>query len=294
MSTTSTISSTLYLSRLVLDPRSQFRRELFKDKLALYGKLLNTFEGTELQHHTGGGSVEKGRRKSGFLYRVEPEPDRQSGGIVVLMQSTEPPVWTSEHRELFLETPSDPKPFVIDVPAGTRLRFRLRACPTKSTPPGNEKSPGKRERGKRQPAFASVVREYNERLEKCTGREEFNALTRKKNIRIEQACADWLAARFERSGAGQLARISEPRWDDFAFDKNPNESTSLYDLRVRRELPIRQRHKNDWKQGEGDLSPVLYEGSLTVIDSQKLTQLIRQGIGPAKAFGCGLLSLARA
>ena len=38
---------------------------------------------------------------------------------------------------------------------------------------------------------------------------------------------------------------------------------------------------------------VRYEGALTVTDPEKLREAIFQGIGPAKAFGFGLLSLAR-
>lgn len=39
---------------------------------------------------------------------------------------------------------------------------------------------------------------------------------------------------------------------------------------------------------------VRFEGHLQVTDPELLQQAIQNGIGPAKAFGCGLLSLARA
>lgn len=42
------------------------------------------------------------------------------------------------------------------------------------------------------------------------------------------------------------------------------------------------------------LRRVLYEGVLQVRDAQALMDAIVSGIGPGKAFGCGLLSLARA
>lgn len=44
----------------------------------------------------------------------------------------------------------------------------------------------------------------------------------------------------------------------------------------------------------GKIQPVCFEGVLTVLDNQALFELLRQGIGPAKAMGCGLLSLAAA
>lgn len=41
------------------------------------------------------------------------------------------------------------------------------------------------------------------------------------------------------------------------------------------------------------LRRVLYEGVLQVRDAGQLTQAVAQGIGHGKAFGCGLMSLAR-
>lgn len=43
----------------------------------------------------------------------------------------------------------------------------------------------------------------------------------------------------------------------------------------------------------GKVQPVSFQGCLTVADPEGLKTLIHSGIGPAKAFGCGLLSLAR-
>jgi len=36
-----------------------------------------------------------------------------------------------------------------------------------------------------------------------------------------------------------------------------------------------------------------YEGVLQVVNVEKFLAVLRQGIGPAKGLGCGLLSLAR-
>ncbi|WP_020161334.1 type I-E CRISPR-associated protein Cas6/Cse3/CasE [Methylobacter marinus] len=43
----------------------------------------------------------------------------------------------------------------------------------------------------------------------------------------------------------------------------------------------------------GKIVPVTFEGILIVQEPDTLTQQVKQGIGPAKAFGCGLLSVAR-
>lgn len=53
-------------------------------------------------------------------------------------------------------------------------------------------------------------------------------------------------------------------------------------------------HKD--KNGEaylGKIQTVTFLGILTVTDSELLIDKIKKGIGPAKAFGCGLLTLAK-
>ncbi|WP_417357382.1 MULTISPECIES: type I-E CRISPR-associated protein Cas6/Cse3/CasE [Gammaproteobacteria] len=44
----------------------------------------------------------------------------------------------------------------------------------------------------------------------------------------------------------------------------------------------------------GKIQPVCFEGILAVTNSKALHDLLQSGIGPAKAMGCGLLSLAPA
>jgi CRISPR system Cascade subunit CasE len=44
----------------------------------------------------------------------------------------------------------------------------------------------------------------------------------------------------------------------------------------------------------GKLITVTFEGVLNVADPERLTSLLENGIGPAKAFGCGLLLVRRA
>lgn len=48
------------------------------------------------------------------------------------------------------------------------------------------------------------------------------------------------------------------------------------------------------KEGRsGKIQTVMFDGMLTVIDAESFNNQVAKGIGPAKAFGCGLLSLAR-
>jgi len=48
------------------------------------------------------------------------------------------------------------------------------------------------------------------------------------------------------------------------------------------------------KEGRsGKIQTVMFDGVLTVTDAEAFNSQVTKGIGPAKAFGCGLLSLAR-
>ena len=48
------------------------------------------------------------------------------------------------------------------------------------------------------------------------------------------------------------------------------------------------------KEGRsGKIQTAMFDGVLTVTDADAFIDQVKQGIGPAKAFGCGLLSLAR-
>lgn len=43
----------------------------------------------------------------------------------------------------------------------------------------------------------------------------------------------------------------------------------------------------------GKIQPVSFQGVLKVEDPETMMELVRNGVGPAKAFGCGLISLAK-
>jgi len=61
---------------------------------------------------------------------------------------------------------------------------------------------------------------------------------------------------------------------------------------VQQDLLYFQKNKGDQKY-TGKIQTVTFSGVLKVIESELLIKKIKEGIGPAKAFGCGLLTLAR-
>jgi len=56
------------------------------------------------------------------------------------------------------------------------------------------------------------------------------------------------------------------------------------------EIPLYFRKSKE--QRSGKIQTVCFDGLLTVQDAQVFVDLIKNGIGPAKSFGCGLLSIA--
>jgi CRISPR system Cascade subunit CasE len=67
---------------------------------------------------------------------------------------------------------------------------------------------------------------------------------------------------------------------------------SVRSLAIDPKLPLYFRKIREGRAGK--IRPVVFQGIMRVEESQALRDLICAGVGPAKAFGCGLLSLAKA
>lgn len=69
-----------------------------------------------------------------------------------------------------------------------------------------------------------------------------------------------------------------------------SEACSIETLSVQREEPIYFRKKKD--QRGGKIQTVMFDGIIRIKDQESFLDRLKDGIGPAKAFGCGLLSIA--
>ena len=68
-------------------------------------------------------------------------------------------------------------------------------------------------------------------------------------------------------------------------------AATLDSLSIDPMFPLRfKRNKEDHA---GKIQPIAFLGILKIKDADAFVGLVKKGIGPAKAFGCGLLSLAR-
>lgn len=208
----------LYLSRLILNPRSRQVR----------AELINPYE----MHRTLLRSVDADRQEAGLLFRVDVA--RATGVPTVLVQSQVEPNWgyLQEAQAYLLPAHDDNpalKPFLPRLNAGQLLQFRLRANPTM-----------RRLDGKR-------VGRYREDEQR-----------------------EWLDRKLSLAGC-RLTMCQIVKEDMVEAGK--------HEAGHRVKMP---------------LLAVRFDGVLQVADPAALEQALRQGIGSAKAFGFGLLSLAPA
>ena len=68
----------------------------------------------------------------------------------------------------------------------------------------------------------------------------------------------------------------------------------LCDQNDRPDVVVRERHKENFKRADATvtLATVVFEGCLEVTDAELFCKTLCQGIGRAKGFGCGLLTIA--
>jgi CRISPR system Cascade subunit CasE len=225
----------LWLSRLALDPRSGDVQRDLADCHALHRRLA--------------GAALAGDQKSTnrLLYRVEPQ--HRGAELILLVQTSALPDWSALPPGYLRDTVFDlenPAQRRLDrdhaaISAGDRLRFRLRANPTRKIDTKTRED-GSRSNGNRVP---------------LTG---------------EEAQAAWMMRKAEASGCRIVQTTVRP-------DPLGSEATG------------RQRRGSETRALT--FAAVWFDGVMEVVDADALRSALRQGVGPGKAFGFGLLSVVR-
>jgi len=204
----------------------------------------------------------------GFLFRIDPRP---GGGVVILVQSAVKPDWDyAFHNAGYLLVAHQVKPFDPCFTKGQHLQFRLLANPTKRLSRNSREKDGRpvaeRWVGKRVPVPA-------------------------------QELYDWLARRAELAGFSIVkdSTIIQPA---YIYVNKPWNGAACHRCGGRmkengqgEEVVCEQCGVRVWLLRHR-LRSVRYDGTMTVTDPARFEETLVRGIGPGKAFGFGLLSVA--
>ncbi len=248
------MSDDLYLSRLTFDLRDRGTLRLLGDCHAMHRFVMSGFP------NLPGNAA---REALAVLYRVELAAN--ASVVRLLVQSAAEPAWAPESRPIRWDGTKSLTPLLNAIAPGSRFRFRLQANPTRRV-------------AARATREADAVRGRD--------RPEAPAAAGKRvALRREEDRLDWLIrkgltaglALVEAAVSGGMDRDSETRGSFVATRADPGTR-----LQGRRDT------------GLLTVEACTFDGLLEVRDVDLLRQAIRSGIGPGKAFGCGLLSLAPA
>jgi CRISPR system Cascade subunit CasE len=182
------------------------------------------------------------------------DTDRYGCNPIALVQSEKEPDW-SRLPAGYLTLPHECKRFDPEFVVGQLLRFRLRANPTKRVASKNER-------------LGAVM--AGKRIGLQTEAEQLRWLLRKGERGGFRIPGHWIAAQDPITG--------EPKpIPNFRADAIPE-----------------GRDRNGKPGHGGEFVAVRFDGMLAVTDPALFLLTLQQGIGSAKGFGFGLLSVARA
>lgn len=239
----------LYLSRVVLDPRRREVQRALADCQAMHRAVMTAFPDV---------SAERARAALGVLYRLELDP--RGAGPTLLVQSDRAPDWLGPRlAPLLLAAAGPPAVKPLDqlyatLRPGLRLRFRLRANPTRRL---------------RLPPTPDGARPLGKRVD----------------LRGDEAQLAWLARKGADHGFALVtfrvmpdaAVINSRAQPEGRWFGTPSAKAGEGTTGDRRRMTFRS---------------VLFEGVLEVRDADALRAALAGGIGSGKAYGFGLLSVA--
>lgn len=242
----------MFLSRLWLNPISRAVRADLADCQSLHRTIMSAF---------GQAVSEDGGTRAAFstLHRVDTDP--RTGAVTVYVQSEGRPDWTHLPEGYLLSgggPGENPACKTVDqalgcLKAGDRLRFRLRANATRKI--DTKTGP-------------DGLRRNGRRVELRTEADQLAWLSRKAaaggfevlSVRVDAGVLDVVA-----TGQGTGGRAVGAKW--VRTGGSPRE------LRL-------------------TFTPVVFDGHLRITDPDIFLRTLAAGIGPGKAYGFGLLSLA--
>jgi CRISPR system Cascade subunit CasE len=250
----------LYLTKMVLNPHSRRVQFEIGNLQELHKTVSAAFPAVESQAHLPHHERETPRVKFDVLYRLD--VDYRANRAALLVQSTVKPVWNHLRGNFLAEEVEENLAVksIGDVYArlenGMKLRFRLRANPTKRVG-ANFQYPDESKRE----AFARKFRDEKNR--------------RRISLNSDGERIEWLKRKGDEAGF-RLAQVQiKPVENAVAIGQG----------------------KIQARRGDGKLpmtfGATLFDGVLEVTDAGKFREALQKGIGTGKAYGFGLLSIAK-
>ena len=249
----------LYLSRLILNPNCRQVRSELAHPYEMHRTVMHAFDGYPADNG------KNRREKLNVLFRTD--VDDRSSRVVVYVQSTVKPDWSyfDDCKSYLLVEADLPNPGCKNVAAsyrnlqnGQTLSFSLRANPTKRIAhpsKGDDLLKGKRVALLREEEqIAWLVRKGDEREKGCPGGFEILA----EEIQEQNG---------EIRGIAHVSTAREGKQTGYKEDE---------------ERAYRMTHL-----------AVRFDGLLRITDADAFRETLTRGIGPAKAFGCGLMLVRR-
>lgn len=259
----------MYLSRLTLNPRHRDTWNWLADCRTLHRAVMAGF---------GQADAEQARAEFGVLFRLEvPRDDPPQ----VLVQSLVPPSWRLETQAIAdVDPPFDVDGRLAAIEQGARYRLRLRANPTRRVHARALDGPDLRELTTRGEWKAADEIAESERtgIVRRPAAEGPAWHGKRVAIRREEERIAWLKRQGERCGFALLETTVEPSGRAL-LDARADISGVLHDR-----APLDRRLTFD---------TCVFEGAIEVTDADLFRAAIAAGVGPGKAFGCGLISLAK-
>lgn len=248
-------ATSLYLSRLVLNPRSRQVMSEIAQPYEMHRTLMRAFP------HVPDDSQLKARDEFGVLFRAE--VDGLQGPVRVYVQSRIEPDWSFLHElnEYLWANAGRPAceskdvlPAYRQIQGGQVLSFRLRANPTKRIAVENNKLNGKRVELRREDEQLSWLSRKGQALD--------NGVTGGFSLLMKKV----------REGEGEEGLV-------------PCVKVCCEGKQVGRKRDAAGGHSTTHMA-------VLFDGLLRVTDASSFLETLIHGIGAGKAFGFGLLSVA--
>jgi CRISPR system Cascade subunit CasE len=244
-----------YLSRIRINPLRAESRKLLASPRAIHGAVVGGIPGDPTTQRTLW-RLDADHPRRPYLYVLtETKPDWTH-----IIESAGWPDADGEHAAI-----RDYTPLLDQISLGRQFAFRLTANPVQNTSTPRRPTPNQAER-------SAGGQQRGHRLGHQTAAHQLT----------------WFLSRTQRWGFEIPAARTDP--------PAPGIPTSSEAGDIPHEVRITARERRSFTKNGGGKPVVIntatFEGRLQVTDPQLLTERLLGGIGPAKAYGCGLLTLA--